>query len=86
MSTQTRFATPSRSTTPDFRKDTYAMISIDLRLAEALRHQEWLRASRDADRRADRPARSFRLRLGASLIAIGRRVGGEAVTTPAWQG
>lgn len=82
----TRITTPNRSTTPDFRKDTYAMHWIDLRLAEAQERQSLLRSHRAADRAAGMTPRSFRLRLGASLIAIGRRLGGDAVTTPAWQG
>jgi hypothetical protein len=80
------FTTPTRDTTPDFRKEPNAMHSIDLRLAEALERQSLLRAARDADRRADRSARSLRLRLGAVLISAGRRLAGDAPTTPAWQG
>jgi hypothetical protein len=85
MSTVT-LNTPNRSNLRTSRKDTTDMFAIDLRLAEAIRHQDRLRAARDADRRAWQRARSFRHRLGASIIAIGRRIGGDAVTTPAWQG
>ena len=41
---------------------------------------------RDADRASSRATRSLRRRLGESLVRLGRRVGGDAMTTPAWQG
>jgi hypothetical protein len=78
--------TPNRSNPLTFRKDTTEMHAFELRLAEAHERQALLRAIRDADRRAERSARSIRLRLGSSLIAMGRRIGGDAMNHPAWQG
>ncbi len=68
-----------------FRKD-FDMFHIELRLAEVQERHERFRAIRDADRAAISSARSFRHRFGQSLVRLGRRVGGEAMTAPAWQG
>jgi hypothetical protein len=70
---------------PTFRKDT-TMNHIELRLAEVQERHARFRALRDADRSDRRAARSLRHRFGQSLVRLGRRIGGEAVTAPAWQG
>jgi hypothetical protein len=36
--------------------------------------------------RASPPARPIRLRLGRSLIRLGRRIAGEGHASPAWSG
>jgi hypothetical protein len=68
-----------------FRKDLH-MQHIELRLADVEERQLRFRALRDADRAALVQARSIRHRVGESIIRIGRRVGGDAMTSPAWQG
>jgi hypothetical protein len=68
-----------------FRKDLH-MQHIELRLADCQERQLRFRALRDADRAALAQARSIRHRIGQSLIGLGRRVGGDALTSPAWQG
>ncbi len=68
-----------------FRKDLH-MQHIELRLADVQERQARFRILRDADRAAFAQARSIRHRIGQSLIGLGRRVGGDTVTAPAWQG
>lgn len=68
-----------------FRKDLH-MSHIELRLADVRERQERYRFLRDADRAAVVRARSVRHRVGESIIRLGRRVGGDAITAPAWQG
>ena len=68
-----------------FREDT-TLIQLKLHLAEARERQALLRSIRDADRTALGHGRSLRLRLGGSLMRLGRRVGGDALANPAWQG
>ena len=67
-----------------FREDT-TMIQFRLQFAEARERQALLRSIRDADRAALGHDRSIRLRLGGSLMRLGRRVGGDAIANPAWQ-
>ncbi|MEO5966523.1 MAG: hypothetical protein ABIR11_13750, partial [Candidatus Limnocylindrales bacterium] len=67
-----------------FRKDLH-MHHIELRLADVQQRQERLRSIRDADRAVVVTARPFRHQLGQSLVRLGRRIGGEAMTSPAWQ-
>ena len=68
-----------------FRKDD-TMFHIEQRLAEVQERHERFRVIRDADRAGTSSARSFRHQLGQSLVRLGRRIGGEATTAPAWQG
>jgi hypothetical protein len=68
-----------------FRKDTTTMFHVELRLFEALERQERLRAPAILGRPGYLPERPIRHRLGRSLVRLGRRVGGDAMTTPAWQ-
>jgi hypothetical protein len=68
-----------------FRKDTPTMFHIELRLFEALERQERLRAPAILGRPGFVPERPIRHRIGRSLVRLGRRVGGDAMTTPAWQ-
>jgi len=68
-----------------FRKDLH-MQHIELRLADVEERQSRYRDLRDADRAALVQARSVRHRVGESIIRLGRRVGGDAITAPAWQG
>jgi len=70
---------------PTFRKDTH-MQHIELRLADVGERQALYRSHREDDRVDRVSTRSVRRRLGESLIRLGRRVGGETATTPAWQG
>ena len=67
------------------RKDLH-MQHIELRLADVEERQARYRVLRDADRAALVQARSVRHRVGESIIRLGRRVGGDAITAPAWQG
>ena len=63
------------------------MQHIELRLADAGERQQRFQADRDAERAALGQARSsLRRQLGRSLVRLGRRVGGESMTAPAWQG
>ncbi len=80
----------TRSTTTNrlhstFRKDTH-LHHIELRLADVQERQSFQRVLREADRSAIRVERSIRRRVGESLVRLGRRVGGDTTTTPAWQG
>ena len=68
-----------------FRKDPHAMFHIELRLHEALERQERLRAQAHIGRPGYLPGYPIRHRIGLSLVRLGRRVGGDAMTTPAWQ-
>jgi hypothetical protein len=63
------------------------MQHIELRLAEVRERHARFQADRDAERDAMTGSRSsLRRQLGESLVRLGRRVGGEAMTAPAWQG
>ncbi|MFL5712076.1 MAG: hypothetical protein ACJ77W_09385 [Chloroflexota bacterium] len=64
------------------------MQHIELRLADTRERQLRFQADRDAERAAlDGQTRSsLRGQLGRSLVRLGRRVGGESMTAPAWQG
>jgi len=62
------------------------MQSIDYRLAMIREREKDLRRYRDSDGAANRRSRSFRLRLGGLLMRLGRRIGGDLTTAPAWQG
>jgi hypothetical protein len=66
-------------------KDTH-MQHIELRLADIGERQALLRSIREGDRAAERRARSIRRRIGESFIRLGRRIGGDSVSAPAWQG
>lgn len=68
-----------------FRKDD-TMFHIELRLAEVEERHQRFRLARDADRTGLESARSFRHQLGQSLVRLGRRIGGDSMTAPAWQG
>jgi len=68
-----------------FRKDLH-MQHVELRLADCQERQLRFRALRDGDRSALEQARSIRHRVGESIIRLGQRVGGDAMTSPAWQG
>jgi len=84
--TTNRNTRSSRRPTP-FPEDTTAMFHIEFRLDEARERQALLRADREQDWPGYLPGgRSLRLRLGKSLVRLGRRVGGDAMTTPAWLG
>jgi len=68
------------------RKDR-TMQHIELRLADTRERHLRFQADRDAERAALGQARSsLRRQVGRSLVRLGRRVGGESVTAPAWQG
>ena len=63
------------------------MQHIELRLADTRERQLRFQADRDAERTAlGQSQGSLRRQLGRSLVRLGRRVGGESVTAPAWQG
>jgi hypothetical protein len=82
----TRLRTTDRSSRPSsFRKDV-SMLHIELRLAEIERRQRRLRSDRDAERALERRLPPLRLQLGQSLVRLGRRIGGDAMSAPAWQG
>jgi hypothetical protein len=66
------------------RKEPNDMYAIELRRVVVEERQRQLLADIRVQR-AGRDARSVRQRFGASLIRLGRRVSGEAQTTPAWQ-
>jgi hypothetical protein len=59
---------------------------IELRLADIGERQALLRSIRDAERDGHRSDRTLRRQVGQSLVRLGRRIGGEAMTSPAWQG
>jgi len=67
-----------------FHEDT-TLIQFRLQFDEVRERQALLQSIRDADRGAGRRSRSIRLRLGGSLMRLGRRVGGDALANPAWQ-
>ena len=75
---------PHRHNPLTFRKEPNDMYAIELRRVVVEERQRQLLADLRVSR-AGRDARSIRQRLGASLITLGRRVGGDAQTTPAWQ-
>jgi hypothetical protein len=80
----TRHAQSTRTTS---RKER-TMQHIELRLADTRERQLRFQADRHAERAAlDGQTRSsLRGQLGRSLVRLGRRVGGESMTAPAWQG
>ena len=78
--------THAHSTRITSRKER-TMQHIELRLADTRERQLRFQADRDAERAALGQAHSsLRRQLGRSLVRLGRRVGGESVTAPAWQG
>ena len=79
-------STHAHSTRTTSRKER-TMQYIELRLADVGERQQRFQADRDAERAALGQARSsLRRQLGRSLVRLGRRVGGESMTAPAWQG
>ena len=68
-----------------FRKD-LLMQHIELRLADIGERQALLRSIRDAERDGHRSDRTLRRQVGQSLVRLGRRIGGDPVSAPAWQG
>ena len=80
--------THSRSTShlSTSRKDR-TMQYIELRLTDVGERQSRFQADRDAERSAvGRDRGSLRRQVGESIVRLGRRVGGDAMTAPAWQG
>jgi hypothetical protein len=78
--------THAHSTRITSRKER-TMQHIELRLADTRERHLRFQADRDAERAALGQARSsLRRHVGRSLVRLGRRVGGESVTAPAWQG
>jgi hypothetical protein len=78
--------THAQSTRTTSRKDR-TMQYIELRLADVGERQSRFQADRDAERAALGQARSsLRRQVGRSLVRLGRRVAGDAMTAPAWQG
>ncbi len=67
------------------RKD-QLMFSIEHQLADVHRRQAHERSIRAAERRARKPGRSIRSRIGESLIRLGRRVAGDSLGSPALTG
>ncbi len=82
--TTTRSDSPRRHLMT-FRKDP-TMFYIELRLHEARERQERLRSIAHLGRPGYLRERPIRRRLGQSLMRLGRRVAGDALTSPAWQG
>ena len=66
------------------RKD-FLMLSSLVQCWLVEERQSRLRAEA-ADLRRRSPARPLRHRLGESLIRLGRQIGGNTLTAPAWQG
>jgi hypothetical protein len=83
--TSLRTALDTRHQNTLLLKDTH-MQHIELRLADIGERQALLRSIREGDRAAERRARSIRRSLGESLVRLGRRIGGDSVSAPAWQG
>jgi hypothetical protein len=82
MTTRSDSTTRHHST---LREDT-TMQHIELRLADIGERQALLRSVRDGDRSASGRAWSIRRSIGESLVRLGRRIGGDSVSAPAWQG
>jgi hypothetical protein len=83
--TSTRSIESTRHHQHTLRED-HHMSHIELRLADVAERQLRFRSIRDDERSGLRLERSLRRRLGQSLVRLGRRVGGDAMTAPAWQG
>ncbi len=87
--TTNRNTRSSRRPSPPSERTTTAMFHIEY---PARRGQRSAKRVLRADARASlarvhaEAAGSLRLRLGESLVRLGRRVGGDAMTTPAWLG
>ena len=62
------------------------MFHIELRLADVAERQALMRSIRDGEREGLQSNRSLRHQVGQSLVRLGRRIGGDAMTAPAWQG
>ena len=75
----------TRHQTTLLHKDTH-MQHIELRLADIGERQALLRSIREGDRAANGRAWSIRRSIGESFIRLGRRIGGDSVSAPAWQG
>jgi hypothetical protein len=96
--TTTRDVHPRRHPFTPFRKDDSTMNQIEYQYQEIRERQARYRAEAQRERRAraSRDAfrnRTFRHRIGESIIRVGQKVGGDAVsealsdvTNPAWQG
>ena len=67
------------------RKDTH-MFHIELRLADVAGAPGAHAIIRDGERNGLSSGRSLRHQVGQSLVRLGRRIGGDAMTAPAWQG
>jgi hypothetical protein len=83
--TSLRTAHDTRRHNTLLNKDTH-MQHIELRLADIGERQALLRSVRDGDRAASGRAWSIRRSIGESLVRLGRRIGGDSVSAPAWQG
>jgi hypothetical protein len=92
--TTNRVAQPSRHPFTPFREDTTAMFHIEYRYKEIKERQSRYQAEARRERQAKAPHRTFRHRMGESIIRVGQKVGGETVSdalcdpmpSPAWQG
>lgn len=69
----------------ELRRET-DMQHIELRLESIEDRHRRLRSARAEERSGSDSGRPIRHRLGESIIRIGRRIGGDALTAPAWQG
>ena len=69
---------------PTLRRDDQ-MFHIDLRLTDVQERHERFRTQREHDRVVTVTSPSLRQHVGQSLVRLGRRVGGDVQTTPAWQ-
>ena len=84
--TTNRDQEPRRHPFTPFRKDDHTMFHIEFRFAEAEERQMRFRAQAERERVGRFGRRRFRHRLGRSLVRLGYQVGGDAQTSPAWQG
>ncbi|HYO43793.1 MAG TPA: hypothetical protein VES19_11400 [Candidatus Limnocylindrales bacterium] len=83
--TSRRNALDTRHQNTLLNKETH-MQHIELRLADIAERQALLRSIREGDRAASGRAWSIRRSVGESLVRLGRRIGGDTVSAPAWQG
>ncbi|MEI7745216.1 MAG: hypothetical protein WCK58_15890 [Chloroflexota bacterium] len=68
-----------------FRRSSH-MQQFEQRFAEVQERQLRFRSERAEERHVEGRRRSIRFRIGQSLVRLGSRLSGDAMTAPAWQG
>ncbi len=74
------------TTSPERSPHVQHMHSIEHRMQDVGERQASMRMHRIGGRRDERRSPAIRRHIGEWMVRTGRRIAGDAMTTPAWQG